>query len=73
MARTINWNQAKLDALIEAFKAARGPTITVSLPDEKEPAQFDLRYAGHLIQYLQGEFARNPPPVYPENREGDEP
>jgi hypothetical protein len=75
MARTINWTPAKLAALIAAREEAIGQrrtSFTVLLPDEREPAEFDCKYAGYLIEYVQGEFAKNPPVVYPENREGEE-
>ena len=74
--RTISWTQAKLDALIKARDEAiakRHSSFAVTLPGEREPAEFDRGYAGHLIEYLQAEFAAHPPVVLPENREGQEP
>lgn len=70
--RTINWTPEKLKALIKARDAATGPSFTVTLPDEREPAEFDVSYAGHLIGYLEGEFAKNPPRDFGPNREGEE-
>lgn len=75
MSRTINWTPDKLKALIEARNKAldrREDRFTVKLSDQDKPAEFLVNYAKHLIGYLEGEFARNKPPVYPENREGEE-
>jgi len=71
MARTINWNPEKLKALVEAYNATTGTTVTVKLPGEIQPADFQISYAKYLIEYLGNEFAK-PVPVYPENREGKE-
>ena len=71
MARTINWNPEKLKALVEAYNATTGTTVTVNLPGEIQPADFEISYAKYLIEYLGNEFAA-PVPVYPENREGKE-
>lgn len=77
--RVINWNAEKLKALKKAHEKAlkadkrRNETITVALPEEAEPAEFVISYAGYLIEYLEGEFARNAARQYPENKEGREP
>lgn len=75
MARTITWNPTKLKALIAARNAAierREVKFTVTLPDEREPAEFLVNYAGHLIGYLENEFAANPPRDFGPNNEGKE-
>lgn len=77
--RTINWNAEKLKALKKAYEAAIAKpghrindAITVELPGEREPAEFVLNYAKYLIEYLDGEFARNPPRDFGPNNEGKE-
>ncbi len=70
--RTINWNPAKLKALVEARDAATGPSFKVKLPGETSEAEFDVGYARHLIQYLGDEFAKNPPQPRRPYNEGEE-
>jgi len=76
--RTVTWTPAKLKVFKAAYDAAiakphkTSDVITVELPDEAEPAQFVIDYARHLIDYLETEFARNPPRDYGENKEGEE-
>ncbi len=78
MNRTINWTPDKLAAVKVAYDQAlkadkrQSDVFKVTLPGETAPAEFVVAYARHMIEYLEGEFARNPPRTYTDNREGEE-
>lgn len=75
MSRVINWTRDKLKALVEARNTAleaRQTEFKVLLPDERVSWDFDVRYAGHVIEYLERAFAEAPERRYPPNLEGRE-
>lgn len=79
MARTINWNAAKLKALKVAYAKATesrhhrtSEAFKVELPEEREPAEFTIGFAKHLIDHLEAVFAANPPRDFGPNLEGEE-
>ncbi len=75
MTRVINWDAAKLKAVksaLAAAEAARKTSFKVLLPGEREEAEFDCGFARHMIDYIEQQFARNPPRDYGPNNEGKE-
>lgn len=65
--RNIAWTQPKLDQLKAAFKETTpADTFTLTLDPEGE-ITLVRAYARHLIEYLEGEFAKRAPPARPSN------
>lgn len=75
--KTITWNEDKLKALKAAIDKAMSAgklttdAVKVDLPGEKEPAEFTVGYARHLVTYLDEQFAIRAPDLGP-NLEGEE-
>lgn len=75
MSRVINWDAAKLKAVKAALASAveqRKTSFKVLLPGEREEVEFHCGFARHMIDYVETEFARNPPRDFGPNNEGRE-
>ncbi len=68
--RALTWSRDAYEALVSAVRSGE-PTVTIKL-DRRTEVTFLRDDAEELVQDLANDFA-TPMPVFPENKEGDEP